>query len=395
MSNKLKFLYDIPKSLKDNDYHHRKNIVDAGAKILKKLMTYDEVLCCAEMQSGKSDVMKRLVYVINNFNDKLKKNGIQIDRNNIYLIICTSSVNLKTQLKTKISEIKHRIYHLNDINTFIKNINENESLLRIMADSSLIIFDECHCDVEQKKLIDVFRSILEKISKENKTIHHKVGFSSTPYEQTIAKFPKVIMYPGNDYYGIKDMFKSWKKDGAIPIIFQAKLLYDPNECEELFTEILVCDYYYIFRLPGKKELEDIFILNIEREFKKRNSRIDTFIYDMSYQGDINDILNSKPTKPTIIYIKDKLRMGEHLNTKYVYLVHDDPNNTYAHTTAQSLLGRCCGYNKKSHKTIIYCDYAKAYQHYQWVIHDYNIKYIPEDAKYIKKNSFQTKDICIY
>ena len=115
---------------------------------------------------------------------------------------------------------------------------------------------------------------------------------------------------------------------------------------------------------------------------------------MSYKININEILNVLPSKPTVIFIKDKLRMGENLNTEYVYLVHDDMNNMYAHTTVQSLIGRCCGYNKKSHLTYICCDYEKAYQHCQWIESNYCVKALPTDTKYITKNGNLRKK-CIY
>ncbi|XWV25864.1 hypothetical protein QJ857_gp1217 [Tupanvirus soda lake] len=399
MPKKYSFLYDVPDSLLEEDYHHKENIISAAAKIFKKLKEYDEVVCCAQMQSGKTEVMKRLIYVINKYNDNIKDMEINIDKHNIYLIICASSLNLKNQLKSKLPEIKHKIYHLNDVHHFIKNSFEYESVFTCMADSSLIIFDECHCDAEQEKLIYKFRNILDKFAKENKTMYHKVGFSATPYEQIIADYPKVIMEPGKDYYGVVEMFNSWKLSKTdstkVPIIFQAKNLADPLECQNLFTEIEICDYYYIFRLPSKKSTEESVILNIEKEFKKRGSKFDSYVYDMSYRGNINELLDVKPIKPTIIYLKDKLRMGEYLNTVYVYMVHDDPNNTYTHTTAQSLLGRCCGYGKKSHQTIIYCDYEKALQHCEWIKGGYDIELIPHHAKYINKRTGETKLNCIY
>lgn len=398
MPNKYDFLYKIPSDATETDFHHRDNIVNATANIIKKFRNHDEVVTIAEMQSGKTDVMKRLIHVINKYNNEIKNININIDRHNIYLVICASSISLKNQLKLKLPEIKHKIYHLNDINIFLKKLYEYESLLTTMSDYGLIIFDECHCDAEHKKLIDKFRKILDKIKKENKTVYYKVGFSATPYEQVIENFPKVIMKPSENYYGIKEMFDSCDStniEQKIPILFQAKNLVDPIECESLFTEIEICNFYYIFRLPGKKLLEETAILNLEKQFKIKKSKIDSLIYDMNYGGNINELLNVKPTKPTIIYLKDKLRMGEYLNTKYVYLVHDDPNNMYAHTTAQSLLGRCCGYNKQSHQTIIYCDYEKAWQHYRWIIHDYDVDHVPSDAKYIKKSTGETKDICIY
>ncbi len=394
--NNLKFLNKIPDNVSSTDYHHNPNIVDAAANVIKKLITCREVIVAAEMQSGKTDVMKRLTYVINNHNDKLKNMGIDIDRCNIHIVICASSIGLKNQLKIKMPENKYRIYHLNDISTFLKNISEHEPTLSTIASSGLVIFDECHCDVEQKKLIDRFRKILNKLAHHNNTLFYRVGFSATPYEQVIAGFPIVIMQPGENYYGLRQMFaKISKNSDEVPVVYQAKNLHKKTECIEFFGEIAVCNYYYIFRLPGKKEFEDKMIINIRNQFKKINIGIDTYIYDMNYKGDINEILLHKPNKPTLIFLKDKLRMGEYLNTEHVYLVHDDPSNTYTHTTVQSLIGRCCGYNKKSHNTIIYCDYDKAWQHYIWIKKNYNIKYIPHDAKYINKKTGTIKKLCFF
>lgn len=395
MSNKYEFLHKIPKKKNKLDYHHNKNIISCCSKIFKKLIKHKEIVTVAEMQSGKTDVMKRLIYIVNNNNDQLKKLNINIDKYNIYVVICASSINLKTQLQQKLSEIKHKIYHLNDINTMVKNPSEYESIFITMADSSLIIFDECHCDAECLKIIDRFRTILKKTSKDNSTDYYRIGFSATPYEQIVAGYPKVIMYPESGYYGIRDMFDSIENDHSkFPTIFPAKDLTIQEECEDLFTEIDIRNRYYIFRLRGKRNLDDNIIENIVCEFKKKSAKIDTIIYDMSYKNNINELIDNKPCKPTIIFIKDKLRLGEYLNTKYVYMVHDDPNNMYTHTTAQSLLGRCCGYGKASHKTIIYCDHNKAYEHYNWIINDYDIEHIPRHAKYITKNN-TTKQICIY
>lgn len=390
MPKKNSFLYHIPSDAKEDDYYHNENIVDAAAGILKKLVKYDEIVCCAQMQSGKTDVMKRLIFLINKYNDKVKEMGVEIDKFNIYLVICASSLGLKEQLKSKLPEIKHKIFHLNDICNFIKNKYENESRLTEMADSGLIIFDECHCDAEQQKLIDKFRILLDHTAKINKTSFHRVGFSATPYEQIISNFPKVIMEPSTNYYGMKQMFESSNQ-----VIFQAKNLENEKECKDLMDEIEIIDMYYIIRLPGRKVSEDAVMHNMQKLLKKHGHNVDSYVYDMEYKQNINELLKEKPIKPTIIYLKDKMRMGEYLNTKHVYMVHDDPKNLYTHTTAQSLIGRCCGYNKKSHGTVIYCDYEKAYQHYQWIISGYHIEQIPYNAKYIKKSTGETKDICIY
>lgn len=394
--SKYKFLDKIPSDVTVKDYHHNSNIVKCVRSIVKKFTKYDEVVTVAEMQSGKTDVMRRLIYVVNNYNDKINNLGMNVDRYNVFLVICASSVNLKQQLKIKLPEIQSKVYHLNDIYQFLKNLYEYRPLLTTMADSGLIIFDESHCDAEKNNLIDKFRTTLNAIATENGTRYYKLGVSATPYEQVLAMYPKVVMTPGENYYGIQQMFRTRRWDSeSVPIIFQAKNLTIKSECDDLFTEIAICNYYYIFRLPNNKDAEEIVICNLESKFKSAGAKIDSYIYDMHYKTNINQLLTIKPSKPTLIYLKDKLRMGEYLDTKYVYLVHDDPNNTHTHTTAQSLVGRCCGYNKLEHNTIIYCDYEKAYSHYKWIVNNYDIEYIPSNAKYIDKKLGTTKNNCIY
>lgn len=389
MAIDTKFLYKIPDSNSENRYYQEPNIINASAKIFKKMIEYEEIVCCAEMQSGKTDVMKRLIEVVKCYGSKLSGLNINIDKGKIYVILCTSSKDLKSQLKIKLPEIQNHIYHLNDIQKFLKNPYEYDSLLMDMTDDGLLIFDECHCDAEQKKTIDRFRQRLEIFSKEYANTYYRIGFSATPYEQIISKFPKVIMTPNVGYYGLRQMIER-----KTPVMFQAKDLSNETDCSDLFDEINLTSAYYIIRLPGRKDTSDIAMKNIEKTLDTFRVNFDSVIYDMYHQTNINDILKKKPTKLTIVYIKDKLRMGEYLNTEHVYMVHDDSENSFTHTTAQSLLGRCCGYGKKNHSTLIYCDFDKAVQHYEWIINNYRKKYIPNDSKYIGKNGL-TKNICIY
>lgn len=396
MPDKYKFLYKIPSSTNACDYHHNTNIVNAAVDIFKKFKKYDEVVAISEMQAGKTELMKRIIYTVRNYNSNLRSMGVEINKYNVYVILCASSKDLKYQLQEKLPEIKTKVYHLNNIIKFLKKPYEYECDLIPMADSSLIIFDECHCDAEINKTMHKFRSKIDKLATQNKTSYYKLCCSATPYEQIISNYPKVIMKPADNYYGIRDMFRTLNPSGKkLPLVFRAKKLDDETECADLFTEIEICNYYYIFRLPSNQTAQDAMILNVEKQFKIRHRAYETHIYDMFYKENINVTLKSRPLKPTIFFLKDRLRMGEYLNTKYVYLVHDTPNSSHTHSTVQSLIGRCCGYNKKSHRTIIYCDYEKVSQHYQWVKHNYDVKHIPLDAKYINKRTRETKDICIY
>ena len=61
----------------------------------------------------------------------------------------------------------------------------------------------------------------------------------------------------------------------------------------------------------------------------------------------NKLIDTEPLQMTIIWIYNSLRAGKQLNTKNVGFIHDS-YSTNTDTTAQALLGRVCGYNKKDH-----------------------------------------------
>lgn len=382
MVSKYSFLYNIPDDYDKNDNSYKKNVVNAAAEVIYKLRKYQEIIVIAEMQSGKSEVIKRIGDIINHSYSKLARLGINIIPRNYFVVICASSICLKNQHQKKLAEIGYTILHLNDLSQIINNRVKYFRILDKLITESIIVFDECHCDAETGFMIDRFRLLLEEQRCIKKTNYKVIGFSATPYNHVYNSYPTVIMQPGRDYYGIRDMIDSLETDD--PVLFQAKNLTERKQVKELLNEINIDKFYYIIRLH-KTESDNLLIINnIESRLKKMGIRFESFIYDSRYKSSINSIVSISPTVPTLIYLKNKLRMGEYLDTRYVYLVHDYPKNKYTYTTIQSLLGRCCGYSKKKDYVFIFCDLEKAYEHYYWVINDYQHKYLPGNSKKTKE-----------
>src|SRR5689334_6524141 len=73
-------------------FHHNPQIVEAASEIFQKFQSHREVVAISEMQAGKTDLMKRMIYTINNYNSQLRNINIAIDRNNIYVVLCASSI---------------------------------------------------------------------------------------------------------------------------------------------------------------------------------------------------------------------------------------------------------------------------------------------------------------
>ncbi len=99
---------------------------------------------------------------------------------------------------------------------------------------------------------------------------------------------------------------------------------------------------------------------------------------------INEIMEHIPTKKTIIFLRGLLRAGQRVKTDNVIMVHDT-SDSKVDTTVQSLLGRCCGYNKNK-DILIYCDKISAEKYKNWVSSDYDLELVPNKSKNILGNS---------
>lgn len=392
MASHNKFLRLRPKNIQQNDYHHTINIINAVDEVFKNLTlkTHNEVIVCAEMQSGKTEVMKRIIYVVQKHNQELRNIGIHID--NIFVILCVSSKSLKEQLKKDIGCIDNHIFHLNDL----LKLTDKKSLLfkkyfPLMSSNCIILFDECHCDLAKNAIVDKFRNSVAIASNKNRSHFYKVGFSATPYEQIVTHLPIVRVKPGNEYYGVTCMIQ-------LKRVFQAQDLCKKRNCVNFWEVIEPGNFYYLFRLPEKKLAKVDYVYYLCEAFEEIHQiPYNVVMYDMSFKEDINSLLNHSPEEPTFVFVKEKLRVGEHLNTEYVHIAYDRPCNQFTHTTAQSFIGRCCGYGKKEHGVYVYCDLEKVKEHAECVSNGYSEKSLPSKLKNIKyaKGTRILSSKCLY
>lgn len=94
------------------------------------------------------------------------------------------------------------------------------------------------------------------------------------------------------------------------------------------------------------------IVRISEKFKNdaqtylRNTGYDIVHYDANHTRNkhINDILRTLPVRPTIIFIKGMLRMGERIVKDHILFCLESSHGSKTDTLMQSLLGRCCGYH---------------------------------------------------
>ena len=70
---------------------------------------------------------------------------------------------------------------------------------------------------------------------------------------------------------------------------------------------------------------------------------------------IDAVLAWQPRSLVFIVVKQMMKIGKTMNTKWVRLCIDAySNTTLTSVVAQGFFGRCCGYNKAGHGTTVVC-----------------------------------------
>lgn len=199
---------------------------------------------------------------------------------------------------------------------------------------------------------------------------------------------QVIMKPGDDYYGLHDMIKADRIHNAQKLNMQINI-------EIMFTIVFkkhklinnTLKKYFIIRAKDKNAIKIIFekIKNY-LDYNKIIFNKKIIKFDMKDTSSINYHINDEPKIMTFIFVINKLRMGITTNTINVCCVYEYCNKgeSYCASLVQSLVGRCCGYNKKDHNVIIFSNLKHITDHIKWIDNNYNKKYIPDSVKYIDK-----------
>ena len=354
-------------------YNIHDNQKKAGEEIIDNY-NYNIRYCIlvAQMQSGKTGTAKYLVYYLS----KIKK---EIEMNDIYFICGMNDNDLRSQA---VKEFKSLIPEKNIL--FSKQLQklscENYSSI-VISSTALLIIDESHYGSNRGSQIDKF---LKYINGTNSNFNYTLSISATPMSEIATKdnYGKALVYlrPDVAYYGIKDIFR----DGNI---YQSSNLSKDDFND--FLDIIEKEYerqkksnwkYGIIRLPCQwyKEFTESCINSLDYEC----CYIDHHSNNPDKEINFNDYLSDKPQKFTIIWVYNSLRAGKQLNTANIGFTHDT-NNSNCDIIAQSLLGRCFGYNKEKHNVHCYTDMVSAKEMLDWVQNWYSELLIPSGCKNVK------------
>lgn len=405
--SRVKALFDecISITRQTNDTKHKwyvfENQIETAKEIIYNFYTKQNRWCLlfAEMQSGKSGTFFSIPYIISRNSVLTRKLGIDMngDEINVYLLTGMNEKELIEQFETDISnftgmDIKKNILHNSEMRKFLQKKQEDwskddEIVIDKMKKNSLILIDESHYGSDKSQILNQFLTKILGISPNGdnapliKNNVYAVSISATPMAEFLnastSEFKKKIVPLKNadGYYGILEMFENNK-------VFKAFDLKDKGSIDNFIDKIInIGKTGYILVRSTEAQKRKIYERLGERMIDF--SAIDYDQYNKSRILDnmgINDILQNKPSKNTLVFLKGLLRAGKRVDTKHIIMVHDTAESK-VDTTVQSLLGRCCGYNKNANIDI-YCDYESALKYKNWVESDYDLKLVPNKSKNI-------------
>lgn len=357
-------------------------------------------LLLAEMQSGKTGTFLNVAAVINSNPELLKQLGI--DKDNIYLLTGMNEISLIKQFTLDMfdyTKLKNNIYG----NAKIKKITNNnygeyKKIRDKISKNSLIIIDESHWGSDKKSTLDNFYNSLgiNSVTGINPNNIHIISVSATPFAENNEleedKYKgKIFLENTSDYYGIIKMFQNNK--------VKQSCYFGTNKNPNIvgikdFVNIITTNYkkkngYVVVRLRGdkvktklknllKKQIPPILFHDFDSESAEQRE-----YKDMYPENDINDqYFNIIPEGIEVIFINGMIRAGKRINTSNILMVHDTCITSKTDVTVQSLLGRCCGYNKNENIDI-YVDLEAAKDYEQSVRNRFNKDFTP-NSKNVSK-----------
>ena len=312
--------------------------IKAGREVVYTFETtsISYILLLAEMQSGKTGTF---LFVI----CEMIRKGI-VDYGAIFT--GNSEIELKEQTKKSRDDFievyaayleKEGIHDDAIIDKLKKNIDVvwGPNLGKFKQKGKTIyVWEESHFGQSKGQRVDKFNVDL-KIDPTGNSVPEGcfvLSVSATPFSEFTSNILEkqhkhiVRMYPPESYRGVKQMLE----DNQIRIYFDTP--------ENQFKECLKIkrNGYAIVRGMFSK----LAPIALDAKWVVKE-------YIQTTKWKINDVLSVEPDRPTVIFIKGKLRMGKEINKTHLMWCMETSNNTKTDTTLQGLLGRCCGYDSRA------------------------------------------------
>ena len=325
--------------------------INAAAEIISKFDETSYVMFLAEMQSGKTGAF--LLVICEMIREGLVDYGVIFSGNR--------EIELKEQTEKSRDKffVTYAEYLTNKgLDLSIIETIKSEKRIKVVwgpalkkfrrsgsLGKTIYVWEESHFGQSKKQEVDKFITDLgiDPTGNSEPEGCFVLSVSATPFSEftsnILEKHHKHIvrMYPPESYRGIKQM----REDNQI------RIYSDTPEVQ--FKKCLEINRngYAIVR-GMDKTLSKI----------ARDNDWDVKEYIQTTRWKINEVLDVEPDRPTVIFIKDKLRMGKEINKTHLLWCMETSNNPKTDTLLQGLLGRCCGYTSRSDILIFIRDKQK-------------------------------------
>lgn len=301
-----------------------------------------------------------------------------VDLDDIYICTTHSSKMWLSQTRARMPRsMCERIYHRNGMREMAELVKERR---RKYGGQAVIIVDESHIASQKEMTMDEVFKTLGLNEPDSKVYMLEVTATPDGLLADMSRVGTVVQARVNsDYTSFQLMLQEDRLRESFPLFMKdpdTKALCRDSTLKQMrrFLEVIVREFHdterwHLVRLPtfmyGAAMRETIRSLTTETCVG-----LETRFYDMDVDSHqtrcINEVfLNKKPTKHTVIYVKDMLRCSDTLNLTDVGVMLDRGSNSTS-VVAQSFAGRCNGY--KNHDVVCFTnlqginDYIRAYDH---------------------------------
>jgi len=363
------------------------NQIAAANSVVKNFLDgYNINTLIGMMGSGKTNTFMYVCYLMCMQKDDKKI----IPKSNVYVLTGMSDTDWKNQTKQNFLPcISENIYHRSNLNTLEKKWKDKQ------IKDTLIVVDECHIGNNEEHMLSIF--LKKWIKNTQYMIDNRIYLllvSATPSNalidaETLTCHKKVYLKPSAIYKGLHFLHKNQLTKDSMN-------LCDPdgiNELEEVIKKRWKDSCrYHIIRFPSalSKHLEMKAMLCVKvgiEDLCKRNN----WKYELHTSEDriknIDEMLNTKPSKHTFILIKNFWYCAKRLIVKWLGVCYESAVSRFdANTISQGLCGRFCGNYKEKIDintcAIFYCNVKGVEEYIDWI--DNNCEY-KDVEKYHSRN----------
>jgi hypothetical protein len=273
------------------------------------------MMTIAPTQSGKTGIICEVIRLF------IKETNISYK--NIYVITGLSSVEWKTQTKSRLPDkFKKRVFHRCDLNSaFLSDIRKKKDILIILDEIQIAstkdqtihkVFDELNF-MNLKTLLNKNIKMLEITATPNGSVYELMKWGNEFSN-------KMIVEPPEEYtscFKLLDENRVFQyKDLCDDVIVDKKLIKAIDNLTELKDDIdrfYENDPRYHFIRTKTAESQEKTKNNFKQVF---GEDVKIIVFDMeNKETDINNIVKEKPDDQTFIFIKEKLRCAKTIEIK--------------------------------------------------------------------------------